>query len=131
MLSTLPILALLPLGALAGTIHPRGAANLTPFLGLVHRDVSPDNTCGPENGGYTCPSELACCSQFGFCGATDSFCLTTENCQPDYSNTTEACYAPVPGETVSPDGTCGTTGDGTQGYVCPGNATVTSCCSVA
>lgn len=129
MLSTLPILALLPLGALAATAHPRGAANLTPFLS--NRDVSPDNTCGPENGGDTCPGELPCCSQFGFCGATDAFCLTTANCQPDYSNSTEACYAPVPGETVSIDGTCGTTGAGTEGYVCPGNATVTSCCSVA
>ncbi|KAH6855887.1 carbohydrate-binding module family 18 protein [Chaetomium sp. MPI-CAGE-AT-0009] len=126
MLPHLATILLLPLGALAAAVHHHP---LPPALS--RRDVSPDNTCGEENSGYTCPGEAACCSQHGFCGSTDEFCLTTAQCQPDFSNSTAACHAPVPGESISIDGTCGTTEAGTEGYRCPGNATVTSCCSAA
>ncbi|KAH6632553.1 hypothetical protein F5144DRAFT_548498 [Chaetomium tenue] len=120
MLLHLTTLLLLPLGALTAAVQP-----LTP------RAVSPDNSCGASHSSYTCPGALPCCSQYGFCGATDAFCLTTAKCQTKFSNTTAACHAPVPGTSVSIDGTCGTEGAGKEGYRCPGNATVTSCCSAA
>jgi hypothetical protein len=96
--------------------------------------VSPDGSCGQTGPGgsesaYTCPSSNQCCSSYGYCGKTTDYCLTTVGCQPDYSNSTAACTVPVPGETVSPDGTCGTTGFGQYGYVCP--QTGYTCCSVA
>lgn len=37
------------------------------------RAVSPDGTCGPANG-YTCPSSLPCCSQWGWCGTSVDYC---------------------------------------------------------
>ena len=121
MIPQLAALLLLPIGALA-----------TPLLtSLTSRAVSPDNTCGAANSGYTCPSAAPCCSQYGYCGSTDAFCLTTATCQTRYSNSSSACYAPKPGVSISVDGTCGTTGVGKNGYRCPGNATVVSCCSVA
>ncbi|KAI5919590.1 carbohydrate-binding module family 18 protein [Camillea tinctor] len=96
-------------------------------------DVSPDGSCGMENGGanngYTCPGDLKCCSVNGYCGSTDEFCLTSVGCQATYSNDTAACVEPVDGTTISPDGTCGTEGAGEFGYVCPGEGY--TCCSVA
>jgi len=92
------------------------------------RVVSPDNTCG-KNGtgggadGYSCPSNLPCCSVNGFCGSTNEYCLTTMGCQAAFGN----CTAPSTG-TISPDMTCGITGGGTAGYTCPSGA---SCCSGA
>ncbi|KAL2196934.1 carbohydrate-binding module family 18 protein [Corynascus similis CBS 632.67] len=128
MLPCLATLLLLPIGAFAAAVSSEKQTLRTTTLSL--REVSPDNTCGGDNG-YTCPEELACCSQHGYCGATDEFCLTTAGCQADYSNSTAACHEPVPGESVSVDGTCGTEGAGTEGYRCPANATVTSCCSAS
>ncbi|EAQ87399.1 predicted protein [Chaetomium globosum CBS 148.51] len=125
MLLHLTALLLLPLGALTAAVHPPQSQAVTP------RAVSPDNTCGADHSGYTCPGALPCCSQYGFCGATDAFCLTTAKCQTRFSNSSAACHAPVPGTSVSIDGTCGTEGAGKEGYRCPGNATVTSCCSAA
>ncbi|XXG95309.1 hypothetical protein Hte_001570 [Hypoxylon texense] len=95
----------------------------------VWSDVSPDETCGEENG-YTCPGEIKCCSVNGFCGSTDEYCLTTAGCQSEFSNSTSACTEPVDGVSISPDGTCGSEGAGEYGYRCPtedGN----SCCSIA
>ncbi|KAI1490928.1 amidohydrolase family-domain-containing protein [Biscogniauxia mediterranea] len=96
-------------------------------------EVSPDGSCGMENGGanngYTCPGDLQCCSVNGYCGSTDEFCLTSVGCQPTYSNDTAACVEPVDGTTISPDGTCGTEGAGAYGYVCPGEGY--TCCSAA
>lgn len=103
---------------------------------LSARAVSPNKTCGTtqpggSTAGYTCPSDAACCSQYGFCGAADTFCLTTAGCQSRYSNSSSACYAPKSGVTVTIDGTCGATGAGKNGYRCAANRTVTSCCSAA
>jgi len=93
--------------------------------------VSPNKTCGlvigGNNQGWTCPGDAACCSQYGYCGSTDEFCLTTAGCQSRYSNATNACQAPRSGVSISPDGTCGSTGVGKNGYRCPG--TGTTCCS--
>ncbi|KAI1076908.1 carbohydrate-binding module family 18 protein [Whalleya microplaca] len=96
--------------------------------------VSPDGSCGIEGGGadngYTCPEEIACCSQNGYCGSTDEFCLTSMGCQGDFSNATAACTEPVDGTTISPDGTCGSEGAGVYGYKCPAEGEGT-CCSIA
>lgn len=123
MLARLATLLLLPLGTLAAAVPE--------FSLLGSRALTPDGSCGTSHSGYTCPSDNPCCSQYGFCGATDAHCLTTANCQSRYSNSTSACHAPKPGVSISVDGTCGTTGVGKNGYRCPANATVTSCCSAA
>jgi hypothetical protein len=128
MLLYLTTFLLLPLGALSAAVLPTIPQELAT---LEARAVSPNKTCGASNSGYTCPSDAACCSQYGYCGATDAFCLTTAGCQTRYSNSSSACYAPKPGVSISIDGTCGSTGAGKNGYRCPGNATVTSCCSAA
>ncbi|KAK1755531.1 carbohydrate-binding module family 18 protein [Echria macrotheca] len=95
--------------------------------------VSPNLTCGTvlggANKGYTCPSEVACCSAYGYCGSSDEFCLTTAGCQSRYSNSSTSCTAPKSGVSISVDGTCGTTGAGKNGYRCPVNGT--SCCSAS
>ena len=114
-----PLLIVLPT-ALAGLVAP-GSTHQT-------RDVSPDLTCGKESG-FNCPASDKCCSKYGFCGSDDSFCLTTAGCQADYSNGTSDCHEPKEGVSVSVDGTCGTTGAGKEGYVCP--STGESCCSGA
>src|SRR5690349_15371206 len=120
MLPHLATLLLLPLTALAGAVLPH---ELSP-LELEARAVSPTKTCGAANSGYTCPADASCCSQYGYCGSTEAFCLTTAGCQARYSNASSACYAPKAGVSISIDGTCGTTGVGKNGYRCPGNATV-------
>lgn len=98
------------------------------FSELSGRDVSPNNTCGTtgaggNSNGYTCPSDLPCCSVNGFCGSTNEYCLTTVGCQAGFGS----CIAPTSG-TVSPDMTCGLSGAGTAGYTCPSGS---SCCSVS
>ena len=49
------------------------------------RTLTPDNTCGGNNG-YTCNSSEsfggACCSAAGYCGNTDAYCGT--GCQPAF-----------------------------------------------
>ncbi|KAI0097053.1 carbohydrate-binding module family 18 protein [Hypoxylon sp. NC0597] len=82
----------------------------------VWSEVSPDQTCGTAKGGnnkgYTCPSEIKCCSGSGFCGASDAHCFTTTGCQDKFSNATGSCIKPVDGVSISPDGTCGSVGAG-------------------
>jgi len=36
-----------------------------------------------------CPATAPCCSEFGFCGSTEAFCLG--GCNPLYSNTLDSC----------------------------------------
>ncbi|KAK6915411.1 Chitin-binding, type 1 [Dillenia turbinata] len=36
--------------------------------------------CGKQAGGQTCANNL-CCSQYGYCGSTDDYCLPSNNCQ--------------------------------------------------
>lgn len=127
MLSIIPLLLLLPAAALGSIIPPP-----PPPASLIEdRAVSPNKTCGVTGAGlnnaFTCPETDACCSQYGFCGTGDSFCLTSAGCQANYSNTRTSCTAPRSGTTVSVDGTCGTTGAGKAGYRCP--ATGATCCS--
>ncbi|KAK3324485.1 hypothetical protein B0T19DRAFT_402715 [Cercophora scortea] len=109
MFALIPSLLLLPL-ALAGVLPPSIQELDTRAVGVV----SPNFTCGTANSGYTCPSEAACCSQFGYCGKGDEFCLNSPGvgCQTKFSNATNSCYAPKSGVTISVDGTCGTTGVG-------------------
>ncbi|KXX78408.1 putative glycosidase CRR1 [Madurella mycetomatis] len=126
----LPLL-LLPATALSAVL--RDASSPMSGLTPARRDVSPDNTCGVVEAGadqgYTCPGELPCCSQYGYCGANGTFCLTSAGCQAEYSNSSSACEDPEPGTTVSVDGTCGTTGAGEHGYRCPEEGE--TCCSAA
>ncbi|KAK3939039.1 carbohydrate-binding module family 18 protein [Diplogelasinospora grovesii] len=130
MLALIPALLLLPAVALAGVLHP---PNVPELETRAEGAVSPNKTCGMvlagANQGATCPGEVACCSQYGYCGTGDVYCLTTGGCQTRYSNTSASCYAPKSGSTISIDGTCGTTGAGKAGYKCP--TTGATCCSVA
>ncbi|KAI1845686.1 hypothetical protein JX266_008297 [Neoarthrinium moseri] len=97
---------------------------------LLHqqRDVSPDNTCGNTGAGtagYTCPTGN-CCSQYGYCGTSSDYCSSSNGCQSGFGTCTESPDDNDNGSgTVSPDLTCGTTGAGTAGYVCPTGL----CCS--
>jgi hypothetical protein len=124
MFSIIHLLLLLP-AALGSTIPPHLVEDRA--IGAV----SPNKTCGITgaglNNGYTCPDTDACCSQYGFCGSNDTFCLTSAGCQTSYSNTRTSCTAPRSGTTISVDGTCGTTGAGKVGYRCP--TTGATCCS--
>ncbi|KAH8900110.1 hypothetical protein GQ53DRAFT_209259 [Thozetella sp. PMI_491] len=119
-------------------VVPSVLAGLVPVPAPVLQDraeggLSPNKTCGlagaGQNRGDTCPQSDACCSSYGYCGTGDIFCLTTGGCQTKYSNSSSACIAPKSGQTVSIDGTCGTTGVGKAGYKCP--TTGLTCCSVA
>ncbi|KAJ9133431.1 hypothetical protein NKR23_g10744 [Pleurostoma richardsiae] len=108
------------------------ATPLTPIPNLLGtRAVSPNGTCGAQAAGannrFTCPADTPCCSSHGYCGAGDSYCLTTAGCQAAFSLSTVSCHAPQDGKTVSPDNTCGIVGDGKYGYRCP--ATGATCCS--
>ncbi|CZR69206.1 uncharacterized protein PAC_19106 [Phialocephala subalpina] len=49
----------------------------------IRRVYRADGRCGKDFDGATCdPSvTLGCCSQFGFCGSTSDFCLTSQGCQ--------------------------------------------------
>lgn len=96
---------------------------------IVVAQRSPDGTCGlvgaGNNNGYNCLSDQPCCSASGYCGSGDSYCLTSTGCQSPYSYQANAetpslpaCYAPVDGQTLSPDNTCGKNGAGVFGYRC-------------
>lgn len=54
---------------------------------LLPREVSPDNSCGGASG-YTCPSNMPCCSKYGWCGSSDQHC--GDGCQPSYGTCTTA-----------------------------------------
>ncbi|KAI0829960.1 carbohydrate-binding module family 18 [Hypoxylon sp. FL0890] len=105
------------------------ALTLPPWLS--QRDDSPDLTCGNSGAGtagYTCPDNL-CCSQNGYCGNTTDYCLT--GCQSQFGTCSgsggdgdEGSGDDGDGE-ISPDLTCGTTGAGEHGYICP----TSMCCS--
>ncbi|KAI2616579.1 carbohydrate-binding module family 18 [Hypoxylon sp. NC1633] len=103
----------------------------TPPAYLYRRDVSPDLTCGNAGvgtSGYTCPDSL-CCSQYGYCGNTTDYCST--GCQSQFG-ICSGSGGDGDGGTgdngdgeISPDLTCGTTGAGEHGYICPTGM----CCS--
>ncbi|OMO96304.1 Chitin-binding, type 1 [Corchorus olitorius] len=54
--------------------------------------------CGQQAGGITCPGNL-CCSQYGWCGNIDDFCLPENNCQSNCKNGPEHGSGPG-GETA-------------------------------
>ncbi|KAI2622925.1 carbohydrate-binding module family 18 [Hypomontagnella submonticulosa] len=98
---------------------------------LSPRAVSPDLTCGSTGTGtenYTCPDNL-CCSQYGYCGNTTDYCAT--GCQSQFGICSGSGGDGDGGSQddndggVSPDLTCGTTGAGEHGYICPTGM----CCS--
>ncbi|GMI65218.1 HEVEIN-LIKE, pathogenesis-related 4 [Hibiscus trionum] len=52
--------------------------------------------CGRQAGGALCPNNL-CCSQFGWCGSSDEYCLPENNCQSN-------CRGPQPQPGPAPGG---------------------------
>ncbi|KAF6838434.1 chitin deacetylase [Colletotrichum musicola] len=100
---------------------------------VFSRAVSPDNSCGTtSNGGspsgYTCPTDLPCCSTYGWCGSTDAYCLTSNGCQGQFGTCTQDGSPP----TDTSDGGDGSSGNGQCGPA-NGNAVcaVNECCSAA
>ncbi|KAJ7118681.1 glycoside hydrolase family 16 protein [Mycena crocata] len=61
-------------------------AVLLPLLSLTLPLVQAVATC---NATTACPTSAPCCSEFGFCGSTQAFCLG--GCNPLYSNTIDSC----------------------------------------
>ncbi|OTA80188.1 carbohydrate esterase family 4 protein [Hypoxylon sp. CO27-5] len=114
---------------LASHLAVGSALTLPPWLS--RRDVSSDRTCGNTGAGtagLTCPDNL-CCSQNGYCGNTTDYCST--GCQTQFGicsgsggDGNEGSGDDGDGE-ISPDLTCGTTGAGEHGYICPTGM----CCS--
>ncbi|KAB1202833.1 Wound-induced protein WIN1 [Morella rubra] len=49
------------------------------FLWLLS-NATAQPQCGSQAGGQTCANNL-CCSQYGYCGATDDYCSPSKNCQ--------------------------------------------------
>ncbi|MCL7043838.1 hypothetical protein MKW94_018840 [Papaver nudicaule] len=56
--------------------------SITVFLLFITATVSivSAQQCGRQAGGQTCQGNL-CCSQYGYCGNTDDYCLPSNNCQ--------------------------------------------------
>lgn len=83
--------------------------------------LSTDGSCG-ESSNQTCVGSTfgSCCSDKGFCGATNDFCNPTAGCQSSYGScSTNTSF-------ISYDGKCGSTDPNKQ--VCVGS-TYGSCCS--
>lgn len=55
--------------------------NLSSFSLLRRQGTSPQ--CGAAANGARCTNNL-CCSQWGYCGATDLYCSNVSGCQPAY-----------------------------------------------
>ncbi|KAF6822675.1 chitin deacetylase [Colletotrichum plurivorum] len=112
-------------------VFPLGTVASPSFV--FSRAVSPDNSCGTtSNGGspsgYTCPTDLPCCSTYGWCGSTDAYCLTSNGCQGQFGTCTQDGSPP----TDTGDGNDGSPGNGQCGPA-NGNAVcaVNECCSAA
>ncbi|KAI3912946.1 hypothetical protein MKW98_019299 [Papaver atlanticum] len=56
--------------------------SITAFLLFLTAIVSvvSSQQCGRQAGGRTCQGNL-CCSQYGYCGDTNDYCLPSNNCQ--------------------------------------------------
>ncbi|KAJ7359638.1 glycoside hydrolase family 16 protein [Mycena albidolilacea] len=61
-------------------------AVLLPLFSLALPLVQAVATCNVTT---SCPTTAPCCSEFGFCGSTEAFCLG--GCNPLYSNTLDSC----------------------------------------
>ncbi len=98
--------------------------------------VSPDNSCSLNNNafGYSCPFQLPCCSQYGWCGAKGdvNYCGLGNQANFNFvptTTTTTGTGPPIPQPTnagLSPDFTCGKFITTNPGYICTFNA---PCCS--
>ncbi|KAL7628272.1 hypothetical protein AAE478_002471 [Parahypoxylon ruwenzoriense] len=119
---------LVPL-VLAGALALASASTLPVWL--TQRDESPDMTCGNTGAGtagYTCPDNL-CCSQYGYCGNSTDYC--SAGCQSQFGQCGGSGGDGDGGSGddgdggISPDLTCGITGAGEHGYICPNSM----CCS--
>ena len=58
-------------------------ARCQPLFGSCGLPVSMDGSCGNQIG---CQGSVFgdCCSQYGYCGATDAYCEIAQGCQPDF-----------------------------------------------
>ncbi|KAG0132211.1 glyoxal oxidase N-terminus-domain-containing protein [Tuber indicum] len=56
----------------------------------------PDGRCGTEFGGATCAGSAfgTCCSQYGWCGTGDAYCLPANGCQSGCTGTTPTTSTP-------------------------------------
>lgn len=107
-------------------VHPQNGLT---FNALAGRAVSPDYSCGTtgdggSTNGYTCPSDLECCSIHGWCGSTSDYCSINNGCQTAYGTCNDTATAPtIPtasGTTAELGGQCG------PGF---GSCAATECCS--
>ncbi|KAF8401801.1 hypothetical protein HHK36_012747 [Tetracentron sinense] len=57
-----------------------GSVNLCMVLLLCLAAGATAQDCGRQAGGRTCAGNL-CCSQYGYCGTSDDYCLPSKNCQ--------------------------------------------------
>lgn len=103
----------------------------SPSSTAVAVNVSPDNSCGKTgNGGsaagYSCPTDLPCCSVNGWCGSTNDYCLATNGCQTGFGTCTNDGSPPASG---------GDGGDSGSGVCGPDNGNAkcaaNECCSAA
>jgi len=72
---------------------------ITEYVYKYVEEVNDSRECGPEN---NCPSGY-CCSRYGYCGNTSSFCSVSEGCQPKYGD----CYEVVDTAKLINDAECG------------------------
>ncbi|KAI3993178.1 hypothetical protein MKX01_009921 [Papaver californicum] len=65
--------------------------SITVFLLFLTAIVSIGSAqqCGRQAGGQTCPGNL-CCSQYGYCGDTNDYCLPSNNCQSKCRSSSES-----------------------------------------
>ncbi|PSK53990.1 Chitin deacetylase [Elsinoe australis] len=76
-----------PSGASSGSSNQPGpsstTASATSNSTPIPSNVTPDGSCGPENG-YSCIGTYSgsCCSEYGFCGASSEYCGI--GCQSSY-----------------------------------------------
>ena len=90
------------------------------LLAVADRKVSPDGTCGGENGFVCSGSKFGnCCSSDGQCGTSEEHC--DNNCQSKFG----LCQRPR----ISPHGYCGQF-DNKIGYSCAGSD-FGDCCSAS
>jgi hypothetical protein len=54
----------------------------------VPTNVSTNGRCGAEGSGTTCSGSTygRCCSDYGWCGSGDDFCLPSYGCRPDFGS---------------------------------------------
>lgn len=50
------------------------------IISLATTTTATAQQCGRQAGGKLCPGNQ-CCSQWGYCGTTDDYCLSSNNCQ--------------------------------------------------